>query len=611
MAAELKETEAMRRARLARRRQQSDPGDIADRHIVISEGQYSVSFPRHLGIVSKGPVHLRTLQHYPGIAEAVAQGYTLHGLSVASADRRYGAWQSIKSGFLRFLALRDGGTAIRLEEIDETLLKEFKAWLDDPSSEGFSLSKITRRIKIQDLQLVLRQLMISPKWASRLSPNLKLLENPYPKAHREIEHTDILDDAVLEVLYVAAATECEDIIVRCRDDQARLSALTDGDVSLAQAGQDAFHCAAYMLAHFDQPLPPRWKLIRMWVEYDRAISADTYAAMQQLLYPDLDELLPFILLLTVMFAFNPGVVLNMTHDDYEEEQLFGRDRIRLKPFKPRAHRNQVSTVLATDDLDNPRTMFKHLKERCARVRSRVESNYFNRVFLRFSFEHNCGVAVTMSDKPMREAIARFCSRHGLDPFQLRQIRPTTLDLVHEISGGNLLAMQQVANHQDPETTREYYTGSAFQRRGEEMLAAGMEHLARKVRTGGAVDPTNRHRLQSDLAVATPGFICLDPMDSPMPGETKGALCGAFGRCPICPHATIDTNSAQAFAYLVKLGDALDDAAERLGGAAWLARWAPVKQKLLTFWVPAFHDQDVRRRGAEMAELTIRNFPELD
>jgi hypothetical protein len=611
MVARRKETEAMRRARFARGREETDPGELAQRYIERSNGHYTVAFPRHFGIVSKGPVQLRTLEQFPGIADAIAEGYTLHGLSIGSADRRYGMWQSIKSGFLKFLTIHDAAD-ITLSEIDEQLLKDFKAWLDDPSSEGFAPSKLSRRIKIQDIQLILGQLVSSPKWAPKLSPDLKLLKKLYPKAHREIEHTEILDDAALEVLYVAAATDCEAIIERSREEQARLSTLIKGTVDLAEAGRDAFHCAAYMLAHFDEPLPPRWKLIRMWVEYERAIPAETYAAMEQLLYPDLDELLPFILLITVMFAFNPGVVLNMKHSEYEEEQLFGRERIRLKPFKPRAHRNQVSTVLATDDLDNPRTLFRHLKDRCARVRSRINANYVDHVFIRFSAEQKCGVAVTMSDKPMREAIARFCRRHGLDPFQLRQIRPTTLDLVHEISGGNLLAMQQVANHQDPETTREYYTGSAFQRRGEEMLAAGMEHLARKVRTGGVVvDPTTRHRLQSDLAAATPGFHCLDPMDSPIPGIRKGVLCEAYGRCPICPHATIDTNSPQDFAYLLKLRDALDEAAERLEGVAWLARWAPVKEKILTFWVRAFQHEDVRRRGAEMAELTIHDFPRLD
>jgi integrase len=609
MPTKLKETEAMRRARMARGRAPADPSETAQRYITVSGGQYSVEFPRHFGTISKSPVLLRTLEAFPGIAEAFAHGYTLHGLSVASANRRYYIWQGIKSGFLKFLALRDR-CEVRLDQIDEAMLKEFKAWLDDPSSAGFSDRKITRRTKIQELQLVLQQLMKSPKWSPRLSPNLKLLENPYPKASREVEHTEILDDAALEVLYVAAVSDCEEIMERWRTNVAHLAAVRQHAITLDQAGQDAFHCAAFMLSNFEEPFPPRWKLIRMRVQYDRSVPAATYAAMQQLLYPDLDELLPFILLLAVMFAFNPGVVLNMTHSDYEEEQLFGRERIRLKPFKPRAHRNQVSTVLATDDADNPRTIFRHLKDRCARVRTLVDSNYSNHVFLRFSAERNCGIAVTMSDKPMREAIARFCSRHGLDTFQLRQIRPTTLDLVHEISGGNLLAMQQVANHQDPETTMEYYTGSAFQRRGEEMLAAGMEHLTRKVRTGGAVDPTTRHRLHADLAAATPGFACLDPMDSPMPGERKGALCGAYGRCPICPLAIIDPQSAQAFAYLLKLREALDEAAPRLG-AAWLARWAPVKQQVLTRWAPLFSDEKIRRRGAEMAELAMPNLPSLD
>lgn len=608
-----REPEAARRAREAANQQRDDPENVVSRFISREEdGTYVVSFPKHHSVVSKGPIRLSSLHRYPNIADAIAFGYTMHGLSVTGATRRYYIWQGISSGFLKFVdsfEMLRGGQPLELREIDKDFLRAFKDWLDDPENGSLSRTELTRRIKIQEIQLVLKALMSSKIWAPHLSPKLELLQNLYPGAHRRIKHTDILDDVTLERLYVAAADDCEAIIKQHRSDRRFLAEAIERQVPLEAAGQNPFDCAAFMLRQFGQPLPPYWRLIRK-TKYSRSVSADVYAQMQRILYPDLDELLPFMLLLSIMFAFNPGVVLNMTHDDYETETLFGRERIRLKPFKPRSHRNQINTVLATDDLDNPRTIFTHLTRRCERLRELLPPEFQNRVFVRFSPAVNRGVAVEITDDALRDAIARFCERHGeFEPFQLKQIRPTTLDLVHEITGGNLLAMQQVANHSDPNTTQEFYTSAAFQRRNEEMLAAGMQQLERKYRTEGRVDPVERHRLRSDLASATPGFACLDPFNSPQPGQGKG-LCQAYGRCPVCELAMIDPTSPHAYAYLFKLRKALDDAAGRLG-PAWLYRWAPVKEKVTTFWARLFTDPEVVKRGVQLATFTIPDLPALD
>lgn len=605
--------EAARRADEAAKRQ-TDPDNVASRFVSREpDGTYVVTFPRHFGTVSKGPVKLYGLHGFPEIAEAVADGYTMHCLTVDSADRRYYVWQGIATGFLRFLAELEAetGSALRLADIDEALLRSFKAWLDRVPTEGRQTSELTRRTKIQEIQLVLTALMASSRWAPRLSPALKLLEDMYPRAHRQIKHTDILDDAALQSLYIAAAEDCEAIMERHREERTLLAEAIRRRAPLSVVGKSPYDCAAYMLGEVGQPLPPHSELIRIKAEYLRAVPAEAYAEMQQILYPDFDELLPFILLLAVMFAFNPGVVLNMTHDDYESETLFGRERIRLKPFKPRAHRNQVNTVLATDDPDNPRTIFRHLRRRCHHLRAIVRPEFQDRVFVRFSRAANRGVAIQLSDSAMRDAIARFCERHAdLEPFQLRQIRPTTLDLVHEISGGDILAMKTVANHEDANTTLQYYTSAAFQRRNEEMLAAGMEQLERKYRSVGRVDPVERHRLRTDLGSATPGFACLDPRNSPQKGEKPGRLCEAYGRCPACELAMIDTSSPHSYAYLMKLNLALDEAAGRLG-APWLARWGLVKERVTTFWSRLFTDKDVIARGVELATLTFPDLPKLD
>jgi len=601
---------AARRARSAGKRGAIDAGDVARRYITArDDGTYSVDFPRHFGIVSKGPVELYGLEKFPNLAEPLADGYTLHGLSVESADRRYYLWQQTRSGFLDFLKELPGGAETKIGDIDEALLKDFKRWLDDPESDGFAPSELTRRIKIQDIQLILRQLMASKRWAPLLSPKLKLLQDLYPGAHRRVKHTDILDDVTLEHLYVAAASDCEAIMKRVQRDDERLVEALTRRVDLRDAGRNQFLCGAYMLQNFEHPFPSHHQLRS--ADFQRAVSIDVYRRMQRLLYPTLEELLPFILLLAIMFAFNPGVVLNMTHDDYEPDTLFGRERIRVKPFKPRSHRNQVNTVLATDDSDNPKTIFAFLESRTLALRPMVRPDFANRVFVRFSPKVNRPVAVEMSDEAMRAAIRDFCERHAdFEPFRLEQIRPTTLDLVHEISGGNIVAMQQVANHESADTTKDYYTSAAFQRRNEEMLAAGMAQLERKYRSSGKIDPPARHRLRVDLGSATPGFACLDPRDAPFRDQKRGELCTAYGRCPICPLAMVDPGSEHSFAYLLKLKKALDEAAGRLG-APWYARWGAVSERLTTFWSRLFVDEEVRRKGFQMAELAIPDLPQLD
>ena len=173
----------------------------------------------------------------------------------------------------------------------------------------------------------------------------------------------------------------------------------------------------------------------------------------------------------------------------------------------------------------------------------------------------------------------------------------------------------------PNTTLTSYTRDAFHRRNEEMLANGMQQLDRKYLSDGRIDAAGRHRLRADLGSATPGFACLDPYSSPFeksdaakddqPNErSKGRLCQAYGKCPMCPLAMIDPSSPESYAYLYKLREALEEARGRLG-ATWIARWAQVSEKLTTLWARLFVDEDVVRKGIELAMFTFPNLPRLD
>ncbi len=576
----LKLSAGERRALANKGRQSETRQDIAARFLSRVDGRLMATFPKHFGVISKGPIDITHLDGHPGLRDAFAFGYVMHCLGVEAADRRYYIDQTIKSGFLRFLR-ETSIVGLDIGDITEQTLKDFKAWLDDENSVGWAPSELTRKIKIQDLQLILKQLMADKEWSTRLSPDLKLLENIYRDSHRSINHTEILDDASLELLFVSSAAACEEVMGRREKTEKSLQAVIEAGDAVTPAGirGDVIRCAAFLLAGFGDR-PPSYETITRKVSYGKAISETLYEDALDILFPNIDELLPFVLILTILFAFNPGVVLNMTHSDYEDDWFAGRQRIRLFPYKPRKHGRHRNSVVVTDDYDNPHRLLKFLESRTERVRRIVRRPAFaDRVFIRYSRGVGYGIPLEMSDKAWRDALKRFCAKHGLDYFTLRQIRPTTLDLVHELTGGNLMATQQVAGHESPDTTKEFYESAAMQRRDEEMLAGGINQWWRFLETGGIVDATERDRLNVDLGAATPGFGCADPYDSPVKGERKGALCTAYGRCPMCEFALVDLTSPHAYRYHIELLRRIDEAMTTLG-EAWLWRWGPVKQRLL-------------------------------
>lgn len=581
-------SEAERRAQVNRGRATEAKTDIVARFLSRTpDGRLLATFPNHFGVMSKGPIDLTHLDKHPGLRDAFAYGYVLHCLGDIGADRRYVIDQSIKGGFLAYLADKKI-SGLSISDITETTLQGFKSWLDDEKSNGFSRSKLTRKQKIEDLQLVLRKLMLDDKWRQVLSPNLRLLDRLYPNAHRDVEHTDILDDATLERLYIACADDCEDTIRTIEAQDAALTSLlaTGGVTDPATIAGDPIRCAAFLIHQFGDRLPI-FTTIRNKVAWGRAIDLELYFRARAVLHPSIDEILPFVLLLSLLFAFNPGVVMNMTLDDYDDDDTFlGRPRIRLFPDKPRKGGPHRGSVLKTDDFDNPARLLAFLEGRTERTRRVLKNEAFaDRVFIWMSAMSPIGLPLEQSDKNWRTALKSFCERHSIDYFTLQQLRPTTLDLVHEVTGGDLVSTQEVAGHETQQTTHQSYTSPAMAARMEEMLGGGINQLWRFMASGGKVDATERDRLNADLGSATPGFGCIDPYDSPVKGERKGALCAAYGRCPMCEHAMIDLSSPHAYAYQRELLRVIDEAQQTLG-PAWLHRWSAVKTRLLTHCLDA-------------------------
>ncbi len=544
-------------------------------------------FPNHYGDKSKGPISLNFLLSLdPELRDALAEGYVMHCLKrVKSADRRYLLSNKLSSGLMTYLA-QPHVEAPTLRDIDEDFLQKFKRWVDSPDRPRATSNLLTRSETLAAVQLPLAQLQASKEWKARLSPNLRLIASPYPKANRSVVHNKALSEPEHERLYVGAANDIRNTIARLNRQWAAMAEFDGAAISIAEAGRSPEACAAWLDANFTHPVPSWYVQGRLSVAYQQCIPKAVQEAAEKILYPDLDEIVPMLLVVCTFFALNASLTFKLRKNgsDYAFKRLGDVERLHMYPHKERAGLRQRNVLTVTAHSDNPGQILKYLERRTLRL-GLMRPDLADRVFSRFSFEARRAVRLDVSNLCWKSALKRFADRHGLPEFTVDQLRPTTLDLVHELSGGNIIAMQAVATHTDAQTTYTYYTSDAQIRRNRERLGEMQMQMERWTFTGGKIRPEDRPHGLGDQGAATPGFTCLDPKDSPIPGEVRGELCTAYGRCPECPLALVDPTSPRALAYLVMLNERITEAHMRMADpSAWHLRWAPVQEELLTYWL---------------------------
>ena len=89
------------------------------------------------------------------------------------------------------------------------------------------------------------------------------------------------------------------------------------------------------------------------------------------------------------------------------------------------------------------------------------------------------------------------------------MRLTTLDVVHDITNGNILATRAIANHKTVSTTHTDYRTEAMRNRYEELQGDALQEWERFWGSGGKVDAISRPP-RIDRTAATPGYICRAP-----------------------------------------------------------------------------------------------------
>lgn len=178
-----------------------------------------------------------------------------------------------------------------------------------------------------------------------------------------------------------------------------------------------------------------------------------------------------------------------------------------------------------------------------------------------------------SDASWRHCLQSFVEAHALQPFTLSQIRPTIGDETTVVTG-DIMAGRAVLQQKRVQTMWRHYTSNGTRRRFEERVGEMLMLRERWQATDGLIDPRARAS-GHDVAAATPGFLCLDPLDSPRPNQQRHRLCTAYGECPSCPLAAANVGDPAAVALYLELERAIYAAQGPLTPQAWLTRWAPI------------------------------------
>lgn len=566
----------------------------------------------------------------------------------------------LNNGFCSYLQSK-GMAGIDLASITPSLVNGFFAWLDCKRVDGKPFKLSTKDAYAAVLKSLIRGIRSIPQWAASLRGDLDF-SPPWGNDTTDAARTKTIPEDEWAAIYNVCKKEITETMALVRHMRAVMEANLDHPIAMRPDSPllpwEATKGNRYGPGHnpysdlglFLATLRNRASQIALDEKKMRADMMDRHfiralrsshgpvAHLGKCFYPTNRDLVPFVLMMGgIHLDYNPETILGSNIDDYRiRHNEFGRKILDVQikdtslqgdgeqggddgpDFKANARKGralqkkQSQIRPATDDPDNPAAIYQFLLEWTEFIRPLAKPMFVRRLFLFMPQKHdrqprsfnNPETDQACNDNNWKHALKIFYKDHGLPHHSLNRFRPTGMDITDAVSGGDIRITQAAANHADVETTYGPYKTSAQQDRGDEELGNITEHRRRFLKTGGRSDPRNKPE-GADQAAATPGWSCVDPYSGPY---TKiNELCGGFGRCPGCPHSGIDVDDPYSVAQAFNLLAAIDEAATRLSQQAWRERWAPVRAKLLDYWMPKFPQSSI-----DQAKLmNLRPLPPLE
>lgn len=474
----------------------------------------------------------------------------------------------------------------------------------------------TRMDRAKPVKAIFAQLI---KHSEKSEWNVELPKNPFAgKKFGNSARKEIDLDRYLEFLQVSASEALKTI----SEVRPHLGGIAKAVGSLRGGNRydssRAHHVVARTLIEYDGFIPERKMLKVDNPELFDDVEAHGYSFIRRLAQPQAPDLVPFLYVVAAHTGFNQQPLTYLELSQIEEPTLFGASRMTLSPPKYRARSVVRRSFGMTDEELSVPSIIRFIRDWTTNIRKAAPEFARNDLWL-FANKWKSGKE---SNMPIRSLAAReknaqgelsshfvrYCKSHNFDFIGLRQIRLSFADLFLQMRPGDLQGLRVLLGQKYLSTPAKHYQTQRALADGQELLAGTMSLQQRWVTSRGKID-TRSTGEKRERTAATPGFVCLDPFDSPILGQQTGKMCDAYGRCPECPLAAIDGDRPFALARLLQLEEAFVEAKGRLGIEIWKRKYQRSSDELNSRWLPSLKsDADLLKSAGK---LLLPSLPELE
>lgn len=562
----------------------------------------------------------RYFKHRPEVTRAVAHAFYEMALG-QEPDTRPATFIHVAS-FLEFLtgiASTYGRDMQVLNEINLDIPDLFYSWVKGeltlrnmPRPELASLTWVARYRTVRSLFRIIR----SSSFGSQLDPSLEF-RKPEGGSHLEVRHRTGMTETQLVARRHACLKEVDSVLDKLSKGRSYVDEVDIEAVDVTSKAVTPFRdfktcVAAYSIAEKDR-LDPK-AFARKYPGLKRALRPPYHLKGDVIrhLHFTPRTLVPFILLLNQESLFNPDGQLLLELDRIGLPSTFSpKTRLKSAARKRRGRtKDQIHTYPIKDEYRyGTQNLYAEIRHYTARARAFVGPQHANKLFV-FAYEGGGHGSFQSQNRSSlwKKSLAKFNSENGLDHITMSQNRSTGADLVSEITGGDIQAQKEKLNHDSIYTAEQSYESPRSRSRRREALALEMAFRSRRLETEGKFDPRGQNLTILEKSAVTPGFLCLDPYESPWPSEQKGRLCGAYGKCPACPLAGIAAiNRPKSLFRLLQLRARLEEARLHCPPDRWHAHWDLQLKALDEEWLPKFSPVDLE----EAKRFNLPTIPRLD
>lgn len=548
----------------------------------------------------------------PDFAFAFAEGFAKANIGNRPTTRIAGL-HNLERGFFRWLRESKAGLTLHPADLDSAFFQEFDRWLDRKDDSGTRLIGISTALHRRSALAVVIEQMLGSRFSENLSKDFRLTRNPFAGRTRQTKPTPPLDLEIFTKFIRATETEVRTAILTMRR---RKRLLENGRRILAMRAPRARTAPptpgteesslglliATLEATFGSVLPSLEEIRRTSMDIYDQIQDWGAAMIYSVMHPSQYDLLPLAQQLALYTGFNESALVGLKdRAGIAEHSLLGMERLVIKSFKARANKYVSASFLISEEILGPASIVRAIRQWTKEIRAVAPSEIKDDFWL-YVPKHNSRERTvrtlnfapnTVTNHDLRNAQNRFSKTHGLPRIGFRQIRATVAAIAHDLFGGDVRAVMDFLQHSSSELTLRSYTSGVAAARYREIIGTVQVLRERWVQTNGRLDPRVLAEV-GDPGAATPGWNCIDPYSSPIPGQRHGRLCDAYGFCPTCPHAKINLNSPVALARVRQVKTALERARGIVLPERWKSVMDPAYRAIVEFWLPFFSEAVVKQ-----------------